>query len=284
MRSARSIVGTARRTCLHRLAEHYFLSFPKSGRTWTKSVLANYYSSALGIPLFYDFAPIVRPRARAAVPRIVFTHARHNGTADDDRAVIESLASKRVVLLIRRPVDIAQTYYYRLAKRQGRDDVARQDLGSFAVSEDGLPRIVDFLNRWYHARDSFAGFHLLCYERCVADPVSRFGDLLRFLGETPDDVALEEAIRRSRDTTRKVETGGATMDRGTVEDIVAGDRIYSGREGATELERFGGSGKSLLEIVSPTTARRLQSQLTALDPGLLRVLNETTIPTEGQHS
>jgi len=284
MKSARSIAGTFRRACLHRLAEHYFLSFPKSGRTWTKSVLANYYSSALDTPLFHDFAPIVRPRGRAAVPRIVFTHAHHDGTADDDRAVIESLASKRVVLLVRHPVDTVQTYYYRLVKRQGRDDIAQHDLESFVVSEDGLPAVVSFLNRWYRARDSFAAFHLLSYERCVADPTGRFGDLLRFLGETPDEGALDEAVRRSRDTTRKVETGGTTIDRGTVEDIAAGDRIYFGREGATELERFDGSGQSLLEIVSPETARHLRSQLAALDPGLLDTLSDTTALTERQHT
>ncbi len=262
MKLLRRPVAAMKRRYLHQVSDVYFVSFPKSGRTWTKSVLANYFAIRTNSPIFHDFAPI---RRRPGVPRVVFTHANYSASDVVAASFIRSLRNKRVVLLVRDPGDTTQSHYYRLLKRQRSATVKGLDLESFALSDEvGVAQVVRFLRRWGDAADRFEDFLLLRYESCVENPVEHFSALLRFIGEDVDHADLERAIARSLDTTRKIEAGGAEVDETVEADRRIGPAIYFGRENADELERFETDGLRLLDSVTPKAARQIEAIIGSL--------------------
>lgn len=273
-----------KRRYLHSVTDYYFISFPKSGRTWTKSVLANYYALVNDVDVFHDFSPIRRTPGHTGIPRIIFTHANHLKGDEGASEFIRSLRPKKVVLLVRDPAATTQSFYYRLLKRKQVAEVQGIPLDKF-VSLDhlGLAQVVRFLNRWFNAGSSFEGFYVLSYERCVANPKAEFFSLLSFLGEDVETNALEQAVNRSLDTTRKIEMGGLEVDAEVLKDIETGDAIYLGRESATELQRFEGNNKNLLDNLSPEAAARAAETYRQLAPELAALFSNANTPAEGNH-
>ena len=145
-----------------RLSPFWFVSFPKSGRTWSKSVIERYLADELDMPPFEfeSFTPWRRSGPARGVPRMVFVHPPCG--APDPGATTrfrDRLGGKRVIVLVRDPRDVVYTYYFRLRRRQRHPRALDLTFSEFLRDpEFGVDRIVDFMNTWCHPAEGFGGF------------------------------------------------------------------------------------------------------------------------------
>lgn len=199
---------------LHRRRDPFWgVSFPKSGRTWTKTLVERYYAERYDLPAFTfeEFAPWVRTGAWRRVPRLVFIHPH---CEEPDPALTErfmtTLAPRRVLFIHRDPRDVVLTYYFRLRKRMGHAEALQLDFPTFLRHPAlGLPRIVDFSNAWAAADGRFRDYLRVRFEDVRDEPAPQLERLLRFLGEEPDPAIVARVVAATADsTTRAVEDPG----------------------------------------------------------------------------
>jgi hypothetical protein len=251
------------------MSPYYFVSFPKSGRTWVKSFLASYNASYFELPVFYDFSPLWRRGSRSKVPRIVFSHARHRG--EGDAAVhlfIKRIRDKKVVYWVRDPRRVVFSYYFQLVKRMGDPGAKAMSLSQFVRDQHvGLPRIIKFMNEWYSSRQCFANFALFQYEEVVSDPLRQFTRLLEFLQTPVSAELIEEALARSVDTTRKIEEGGLVPERDLVDAVARGTPYFETADGSTgSVKRYGGDNDAFIAAFSEEDLAYMTAELDKLDP------------------
>ena len=104
-------------------ADAVVVSFPKSGRTFVRAMLARLFQVKFGIDErgLLDF-PSLR-RAPPGVPRLLFAHAGDAMREPDEiRVNTADYAHCKVVLLARHPADVAVSRYHHL-KHRSRDEV-----------------------------------------------------------------------------------------------------------------------------------------------------------------
>jgi hypothetical protein len=177
------------------LTRHVVVSYGKSGRTWLRVMLSRYYQLAYGLPerLLLGFDNYHRKEPR--VPRIFFTHDNYlrgyTGNLDSKRDFYD----KKVVLLVRRPQDVAVSQYfqwqYRMRPRKKTMNRypphgAEVSLFNFVMDpEAGLPRIIEYLNLWASELPRLKDLLVVRYEDMRAEPVKVLGGIVEFLGERP---------------------------------------------------------------------------------------------------
>jgi sulfotransferase family protein len=152
-------------------ADAVVVSFPKSGRTFVRAMVARLYQRRFGIDerKLLDF-PMLRQAPRQ-VPRLLFTHAgdamRTPGEIKLDPA---AFAHAKVVLIARHPGDVAVSRYHHLAHRsrdRARRRLADQPLDQFVWTEQGgIPSIVAFLN----ALAALPGVVIIGYQDFLREP------------------------------------------------------------------------------------------------------------------
>lgn len=175
-----------------READAVVVSYPKSGRTFVRAMLARLYQRRFGVDErgLLEF-PVLR-KAPPSAPRVLFTHAGDTMRSADQIAVNASAyRSKKLVLIARHPADIAISRYHHLKHRsrdRARQRLARQPLDSFIwAHHGGLPSIVTFLNQFA----SIAGVVVIRYEDFIARPEESLGRLATAIGLDvgKDDIA-----------------------------------------------------------------------------------------------
>jgi hypothetical protein len=179
------------------------VSFPKSGRTFVRAMLARLYQTQFGIDErdLLDFR-ILR-RAPREVPRILFTH---DGDAmrrpPQIRINKPAYRACKVALLARHPGDVVVSRYHHLKHRSedpARRRLAQQPLEDFVWTEQGgVPSIVTFLNGWARFESERSGILILRYEDFLDDPQVTLPALARFIGLNSDEVEIREAIEFTR--------------------------------------------------------------------------------------
>jgi hypothetical protein len=180
-------------------AEVVLVSYPKSGRTFVRAMVARLYQRRFGIDE-RDLLEFPRlKRAAAGVPRLVFTHA-----GDTMRGPAEiklnagAYAHCRVVLLVRHPGDVAVSRYHHLRHRSrdpARKRLAEQPLETFIWAEQGgIPSIVAFLNQWADLSRRRAGISIVRYEDFLSDPQVTLGRLARAIGLDTSDEDIADAV------------------------------------------------------------------------------------------
>jgi hypothetical protein len=172
-------------------ADAVVVSFPKSGRTFVRAMLAHLFQQRFGIDErdLLDFPVLLR--APPEVPRLLFTHAGDSMRSPGDiRVRPEDYRQARVVLLARHPGDVVVSRYHHLRHRsrdRARRQLADQPLQTFVWSEQGgLPSIVEYLNGFA----ALPGVTIARYEDFVLEPK----DPLRRLAATVGLEANEQEI------------------------------------------------------------------------------------------
>lgn len=176
-------------------ADAVIISFPKSGRTFVRAMIARLYQRRFGIDerKLLEF-PMLR-RAPASVPRLLFTHAgdpmRRAQRIDPDLTAYDRANS---VLIARHPGDIAVSRYHHLRHRsrdRTRRRLAQQSLETFVWTEQGgVPTIVEFLNRFAALR----GLTIMRYEDFLAEPRGSLRTLAQAIGLEVDEKDIREAV------------------------------------------------------------------------------------------
>lgn len=190
----------------------FLASYPKSGRTWFRFILANYFNIAaeLGrdVTLHSMFAIVPNFAAdgtrgipafqfrerRPDLPLILVSHNRYRWRV---------FLSTPIIFMVRDPRDVMVSAYFHATRHKHR---YAEDIGTFlSDARQGLPRFIDYINGW---AEGLAGHrHLvLTYERLSAEPEAVTADALRFLGCPIDARALKLAVEQSRfDVMRDLE-------------------------------------------------------------------------------
>jgi len=184
----------------------FIVSYPRSGNTWTRFLVANLVYPGQPVT-FADIERLIpdceaqssRYLKRVARPRIIKSHEYF-----DPRY-------KKVIYIVRDPRDVALSYY----------DFARM----YRQIEDGHPLasyVSDFVAgrlssadwgtwgenvaTWVSARNGRPGFLLLRYEDMLSNPAPELAKVASFLGIDPAPERLAAAIERSSaDRMRKWE-------------------------------------------------------------------------------
>ena len=191
-------------------ADAVVVSYPKSGRTFVRAMLARLYQRRFGVEdrTLLEF-PALR-KCPPEVPRILFTHAGDAMRAPRQiRVRAEDYAHARVVLLARHPGDVAISRYYHLKHRSrdsARQRLADQPLDPFIWTEQGgIPSIVTFLNQFA----ALPGVTIIRYEDFLAEPRVALGKLAAAVGVQADESDIVDAVEfGALDNLKKLEREG----------------------------------------------------------------------------
>lgn len=180
-------------------ADIVLVSFPKSGRTFVRAMLARLFQSKFGIDerTLLDF-PTLR-RASVEVPRLLVTHAG-DAMREADKIRVDEADYRhcRVVLLARHPGDVAVSRYYHLKHRsrdKARQMLADQPLETFVWDEKGgIPAIVKYLNEWAGLNRKGLAVTIVRYEDFLVEPKKTLGELASAVGLSVDSDHIADAV------------------------------------------------------------------------------------------
>ena len=221
-----ALISRARNRLHRERSSHWFVSFPKCGRTWSKTIIESYLARKLETRpfTFEGFDPWIRRGAERGIPRMSFIHPHcRDIDPEPSLAFMRKIERRKIVFLVRDPRMVVFTYYFRLVKRMEDPLALSLSISEFVRHpEVGIDRVVAFMNLWYENRDRFRGFQLLKLESIRAEPEKELGDCLRFIGHEPDQALLAEVISSTPDvTTRTIEDDSVEWS--------ADDRFYMER-------------------------------------------------------
>jgi hypothetical protein len=180
-------------------ADAVIVSFPKSGRTFVRAMIARLYQRRFGIDERKLLEFPMLERAPADVPRLLFTHA---GDAMRAPAQIHvdpaDFAHAKVVLIARHPGDVAVSRYHHLGHRsrdKARQRLAEQPLEDFVWDErGGIPSIVAFLN----AFAALPGITIVGYQDFLQRPATALGKLAKAIGLAASRADIADAVEFGR--------------------------------------------------------------------------------------
>lgn len=195
-------------------ADWVLVSWGKSGRTWLRVMLSRAYQlkGELDEDSFLEFDNF--HKLNGGLPAVFFTHNNYlkdyTGTSDP----LASFHGKRVVLLVRDPLDVAvsQFFQWRFRMRPRKkfiNDYPVQDTEIWDFVRDetvGVPRIVTFLNAWARAIPEHGDILLVRYRDMRADPGQVLTKILEFTGTHCSDEQIAAAVEFARyDNMKKME-------------------------------------------------------------------------------
>ena len=184
----------------------FIVSYPRSGNTWTRFLLANLVFPDKNV----DFTNIEKlipdttsqsnlTLKRSPRPRIIKTHEYF-----DHRY-------PKTIYIVRDPRDVALSYYEFHRKYIHIDDsVGLEDFVDGFVSgrlmSTGWGTWGENVASWIYARGHSPAFLLLRYEEMRSNPMAQLSRLATFIGIEPEPVRLQKAIElSSAERMRKLE-------------------------------------------------------------------------------
>lgn len=189
----------------------YVVSFPKSGRTWFRTILGTVLQLRFGTDGVDPSSIHHMWKLDRRVPRFTFTHDINAHLSSSTQVTWdgELYSGKKTILLVRDPRDTIVSLYFEMTKRahayEGTiESFIREDVG-------GIASLVAFLNDWCRNRERLSRSHMICYEEIHARPVPTIAAALEFAGvtDTPEAI-IEQAVHRcSFDAMRRMELSGA---------------------------------------------------------------------------
>jgi hypothetical protein len=182
----------------------YFISFPKSGRTWVRVFYFAYLSKLM------DREFSLEPKDFPGTPPLFFTHERweHRYVAsrwDFIRGTgllpAQARRKNKIVLMARDPRDVVVSLFFHLSKRgHGHNKWKPRTMPEQLRSRDnGIREVIELMNGWLDEWHGRPHFKLMRYEDCQQEPAQEFRGLLDFFGLAPvDEAAFAHALEFSR--------------------------------------------------------------------------------------
>lgn len=181
--------GVARRRYRFARADVVLVSYPKSGRTWLRVMVARCLDRhlELGSDELLDLERLhdLDPR----VPRILVTHddSPHKKLPEQVERDKRRYRAKRVVLLVRDPRDVVVSAYFEASRRRG---TFEGSLGDFVFEPlGGIDTILMFYRAWAQATPQLSDILVVRYEDLRSDTERELGRVLSFLGF--EDIAAQ---------------------------------------------------------------------------------------------
>ena len=200
------------------------VSFPKSGKTWTKFMLAHVFASVSGRPIEDVLSRLsgladTNDRLLDGVPTPLLTHGRDNGlVAAGGPFPTGWYAGTRVVQLVRDPRDVVVSHYvherFGLERFDGTfDEFLRYEPDEAGrhgpAARFGIMPIIRTLNAWATNAGVLAKQHVLSYESMREHPARELTALCRFVGvDASDDVIRQAVSACTLERMRELEASG----------------------------------------------------------------------------
>lgn len=188
----------------------YIVSFPKSGNTWLRFLIANAIKVHFKIEREVNFFTIqdiipgisysksirnVGPFGRTDLPRILTSHSQYNKYFG------------RVLFLVRDPRDVLVSYYYHLKRNKSIPD--NLTLSQFIRRKDfGLSAWLSHTKSWLIIDRQISGqnIQIIRYEDLHSNTYNQLKRIMELLGLNLEKSELEKAILLSSfDNMRKLE-------------------------------------------------------------------------------
>ena len=193
------------------------VSHPKSGRTWLRVMFSRYFQLRYGIPEGYMLGYDNFNDMESRCPRVFFTHDNYLRSYTGDGDSKAAFAAKKVVLLARKPQDVAASSFFQWKHRtkphkktlnQTPSHGSDISMYEFAMEPSiGLPHIVDFLNEWSSGSSQIPEILVVRYEEMRAHPEREFGRIIEFVDSPADATQVKGAVEfATLENTRKMET------------------------------------------------------------------------------
>jgi hypothetical protein len=214
----------------------YLVSYPKSGNTWTRFLLANLVYPERN-PDFSNINALLpdieemskRDLERAQRPRILKSHQYF-----DPRY-------PKVIYVVRDPRDVVLSeYHFDIKRRAIADDFPRQDFVSrFVRGEVNHPNgtWAENVATWFYSRRGDPRFLLVRYEDLQTRATEEMGKIARFVGIPADPERLAFAVKQSAaDRMRELEKKQALLWSSTRETRQDKPFVRSAKSGGWKVE------------------------------------------------
>lgn len=183
-------------------ADWVLVSWGKSGRTWLRVMLSQYYKlrfNLSGNPLL-GFRNL--QRHNKAIPAVFFTHNNYLKDYTGCSESLEYFYHKKVVFLARDPRDVVVSQYFHWKYRMRRSKkIINQyprgdiDIFDFALHErQGLDRVIDFMNRWARLTPGIKDSRIVRYEDLRREPIQQLISILDFTGMPNTEELVSQAV------------------------------------------------------------------------------------------
>ena len=186
----------------------YVISYPKSGRTWLRALIGEYFSLRWSLPRRFMLARKIVP-PRTELPRVRFSH---DGAAMKSQTRYTQLPSdkqqyarNKVILLGRDVKDILVSAYFQATKRI---NVFEGDVSEFIATEEfGVLKVLRFYSIWLHNKAVPDDFLFISYEDLHWSPRKTLYRVLQFIGEKSlrEDLLDQSIVNCSFSTMKKCE-------------------------------------------------------------------------------
>lgn len=189
----------------HKLEDIYLVSFPKSGNTWLRFLVANAIKVKFGLERqvnffsIHDIIPDIQlsrnirsegPFGRTDLPRIIKSHGSYNPYYH------------RVILLVRDPRDALISYYHFL--RNYNRIPANWDLSQFVHSQQfGAEAWAAHTASWFFTKNSSQNVQILFYEDLLKNSQEQLQKVMDLIGFGLEESQLDEAVRLSSKDSMK---------------------------------------------------------------------------------
>jgi hypothetical protein len=200
-----------------KLADGVIVSFGKSGRTWLRVMLSRFYQVKYGIGERHLIGFDNLHKKNRAIPRLFFTHDNYLKDYTGNRDSKVDFYDKKVVLLIRNPLDVAvsQFFQWKFRMRPGKKALNQYpehgsdiEIYDFLMDPDaGLTKIIDYLNLWASEAGKIKDLLIVRYEDMRSNTGEVLEKIVTFLGTPGDQDQIQEAVRfASVENMRNMET------------------------------------------------------------------------------
>lgn len=181
------------------------ISFPKSGKTWLRFLVAAVLAERMGEPA-ERVQRAMMPTGEdvswwpAGLTLPVFSHGEHRPGGPFP---VERYRGRAIVRLVRDPRDVVASHYLheRFGMRRFEGTIEafvtrRPGIEDLNTNRDlwGAWAIIDFMNQWHRHRALFAADTLVRYERLRAQPHEGLALVLEALGVQADRAAIGRAV------------------------------------------------------------------------------------------
>ncbi len=209
----------------------FIVSYPKSGNTWTRFLIANLYYSNVEITFLNieNKVPDIYQNTnkfllKLARPRILKSHE-----CFDKRY-------KRVIFIVRDPRDVAVSYYHYMVKCRliSEDYSISLFLKRFLDGDlDSFMSWGDNICSWLEAKDESKNFLLIRYEDLLNDAHNEMKKISSFLGVVASDDIVKRAVELSSfDKMRSLETAQSEIWQAISNSRLDKSFIRSGKSGS----------------------------------------------------
>jgi hypothetical protein len=199
-----------------RSADLYLVSFPKSGRTWLRTLLGKTIHDHYGLSgdeflYLKDFAPL----DRLGLPRLVSTHdtPSHWASYEQNLSTKDLYQGKRVLFLARDMRDILVSWYYHQTRRKGQNRGSLADFLRYEGDGYGTTCLVNFYKAWHDSQHIPAAFLFIRYEDLHRQPQATLRQVVEFVGlrDVPDSVLQATIDYASFQNMRRREEQGESL-------------------------------------------------------------------------